>query len=170
MVVALEVLLHKVGDLLLLVDGCSIFRSCEIIGLDAILDSNLPFLSHINSITKSASTSKPLSNSAPHSQTVVEMLICAFITSWQDYSKGVLRPGKAQVLSSAAMVLTHTSPHPKFPNNKQLNYLFVLCSCYDNSVCPATFCRHALEWDVPWSQPQHFYTEDSFEVIVSMAT
>lgn len=56
------------------------------------------------------------------------------------------------------------------PNNKQLNYLFVLCRCYVNSVCPATFWRHALEWDVPWSRPQHFYTEDRFEVIVSMAT
>uniref|UniRef100_A0A671VP79 Reverse transcriptase domain-containing protein n=1 Tax=Sparus aurata TaxID=8175 RepID=A0A671VP79_SPAAU len=53
MIVASKALLHKVGDLLLDVGGCSISPSTEVRNLGVILDSTLSFQSHIKSITKS---------------------------------------------------------------------------------------------------------------------
>ena len=54
MVVAPAVLHRKVGDLALVVDGCSISPSPKVRNLGVILDSTLSFRSHIQNITKSA--------------------------------------------------------------------------------------------------------------------
>ena len=53
MVMASKVLLQKVGDLLLDMDGFFISPSTEVCNLGVILDSTLSF-QHIKSITKSA--------------------------------------------------------------------------------------------------------------------
>lgn len=51
MVVAPKPLLHRVGDLLLKVDGYSISPSHEVRKLGFILDSTLSFQSHVKLIT-----------------------------------------------------------------------------------------------------------------------
>ena len=115
MVVASKVLLQKVGDLLLDVDGCTISPSTEVRNLGVILDSTLSFQSHIKSITKSAFYHlKNISRLRPSlSEPVAETLIHAFITSRLDYCNGVLSrlPSKTlDRLQYAARVLNHTKP------------------------------------------------------------
>ena len=120
MVVAPAPLLRKIGDLALVVDGCSISPSPEVRNLGVILESTLSLRSHINNITTKSAfyhlrNISRLRPSLTHS--VTETLIHAFITSRLDYCNGVLSglPTKAlsrlqYVQNSAARVLTHTKP------------------------------------------------------------
>ncbi|CAM4325934.1 unnamed protein product [Leuciscus chuanchicus] len=124
---------RKIGDLALVVDGCSISPSPEVRNLGIILDSTLSFRSYINNITKAAfyhlRNISRLRSSLTDS--VTETLIHAFITSRLDYCNGVLSglPTKAlsrlqYVQNSAARVLTNTKPWQHItPIIQQLHWL-----------------------------------------------
>ena len=117
MVMASKVLLQKVGDLLLDVDGCTISPSTEVRNLGVILDSTLSFQSHIKSIIKSALYHlKNISSLRPSlSEPVAEPLIHAFTTFHLDYCNGILfgLPSKTldrlQYVQNSALKLCHVS-------------------------------------------------------------
>ena len=91
MVVAPKGLLQRVGDLLLNVEGYTIFPSCDVRNLGVILDST-PNLNPTSSLSPKlpSTTSKTSPDSNPHFQTLAETLIHALITSCLDYCNGVL--------------------------------------------------------------------------------